>query len=207
VAKLERRQICLDADDLSAGVQILAYIARPHRPDSVAKIFDAWVNQTEKPSRLRPKIATTVKDLLNGFEAARWLQRAILSGGANNKEVFLLDSWQRVPVTGFPGSWPATSLRSNASSRAAEVEGIGNAFRDIWSKRKPILHLALAAGSEIGRLHHSQLIKGLDINLVVTDLSWVKPALAQAEGWAASAQTLSILPPALSWHFLQRDSF
>ncbi len=207
MAKLERLQICLDADDLVAGVQILAYIARPHRPVSVAKVFDAWVNQTEKPSRLRPKIDVTVRHLLNGFEAARWLQRAILSGAANNKEAFLLDSWQRVPVTGFSGSWPATSLRSNALLRANHVQDTGNAFRDIWSKRKPILHLALAAGSEIGRLHHSQLIKGLDINLVVTDLSWVKPALAQAEGWAASAQTLSILPPALSWHFFQRDSF
>jgi hypothetical protein len=207
VAEIHRRKIYLDAGELAAGAEILGYIARPHRPESVIKVIDGWLNQTEKPSRLRPKIDTLVKDLLNGFEAARWLQRAILSGAANTKKIVLLETGQKLNVSGFPGSWPVTSLRSSALKKTYDVEGTGNTIRDIWSRRKPILHLALAAGNEIGKLNKSKAVSGLDINLAVTDWSWVKPTLVQAEGWAVSAQQLSILPLALPWHFLQRDSF
>lgn len=207
MAEIHRRKIYLDAGDLAAGAEILAYIARPHRPESVIKVIDGWLNQTEKPSRLRPKIDTLVKDLLNGFEAARWLHRAILSGAANTKKIVLFESGEKLKVSEFPGSWPVSSLRSSALKKAYEDYAAGNTFRDIWSRRKPILHLALAAGNEIGKLNKSKAVSGLDMNLVVTDWSWVKPTLVQAEGWAFSAQKLSILPLALPWHFLQRDSF
>lgn len=207
MAKSQRRQIRLDSDDLAAASQILAYIARPHRPGSVDQLINAWICNSERPSRLEPKIGTLVKDLLNTFEAARWLQRSILSNFANTKEIMLPDSGLRFKVTGFPGVWPVTSLRRSALARAGGSEGSGNAFRDIWSKRRPVVHLALAAANEMGKLHRAQSSIGLDINLAVRDGSWVKPALLNAEAWARSAQSLSILPLGAQWHFSQRDSF
>lgn len=191
MTEVQRHEVWLAADDNQAALQILAHVSRPHRLEQSVELLKDWMARTGKPSRIEPKMATFQKDLMRAIEAAAWLQNAILAKGSERLPV--MKSYKR----------SLRSMAAKGSDYEQHEEGIGNVIRDVWLKRKEQVHLALAAGNEIGRLHHDNGIKGLDWRLVTTNTTWVEPTLVQSERWAKSADALAIVPLGKLHHFLR----
>lgn len=186
-----RQEIRLSADNRAAALEVIAWIARPHRAEQTVALLQDWLGRSEKPSRINPKMARLEGDLLRAIKAASWLQSAILAKGSERLPV--MDSYKR----------SFRQMAADGSQYEQHEDSIGNEIRNVWSRRKPVAHLALAVGNEIGRLNNEQGVEGFDWRLVIGSPDWVVPALKQAEQWARSAQALEIVPAEGLTHFMR----
>lgn len=161
-------------NDLQAAMQILACIARPHNQSKLeagGNLLQAWFwarkrqrgestpdldfqhGKAFQRSRIEPKLNTFSKDLWNAFVAGRWLQSKLLSDASN------LHPW----FEGFSGlslryqaanHWNrknANRIALDNSHTTSRDDDAGNIRASIWRKRRPIVHMALAAANEICR--------------------------------------------------------
>jgi hypothetical protein len=187
----ERREIRLDDHDVLAAAQILSWIARPHRPESGMKVLNHWYVELQRDrgkvvpdlpfnlmrrNRIEAQFRRLEADCLIGFRAGTWLNWKILSAA--------------------PGPWlgginvSTRELgRRRASARQAkpENETPNNEIRSIWSKRKPVAHLALAAANSIGARYAAHDLRGFGLSWTILNPDWVADALARSEDWFRSA--------------------
>lgn len=192
------KEIWLDENDTVAAAQILAWIARPHRPASAIKVLNHWYwiahrkrggilpdmpFSLEKPGRLEPSFLKLEADCLMAFRAGSWAQSAIL---------------KNTPAPWFKSF--SVGIRARAAVHAGE-DSAGNAIRDIWSRRRPVAHMCLAAGNAIGRLHREQGWIGFGLAGTMRDTSWVQEAIQQAPQWS---RTLAQMPGAVPMHCFRR---
>jgi hypothetical protein len=201
----ERRSIRLDDNDLVAGAQILSWIARPHRPESAVKILNHWYWELQrdrgkqipdlpfalsKRNRIELQFRRLEADCLTGMRAGVWLQWKVLE---NSQHPWFTDA--------------GTSTRELARRRA-ETKGTNtdpaNEIRDIWQKRKPVLHLALSAGDALGRWLTERDLYGFGLSGAVLDPSWVPDAIERSEKWCRSASQFF---PAENFYHFHRDTF
>lgn len=90
------------------------------------------------------------------------------------------------------------------SRRDAENEG--NVIRDIWSRRKPIAHVAIAAANNIARIHQQREVGGFDLEMTVFDPAWVSETVIEAESRARAAMLTGAFKERQLYRF-HRDSF
>jgi hypothetical protein len=96
--------------------------------------------------------------------------------------------------------------RRQLPSKRRDLEAEGNVIRDIWSKRKPVAHLAAAAANGIALEHRTNNISGFDLEMAVFNPVWVAAALEEAESRARGAALAGAFR-ILDLHRFHRDSF
>ena len=176
---VQRPVVRVTDNDLLAAMQILACIARPPNPKEPLKqgkleaggnLLQAWFWSRKRHrgdktpeldflhaksfqrSRIEDKLRTFSKDLYNAFEAGRWLQYKIL-GDASRLDPSLsgfrgislrslaADHWNRKN---------ATRLAYDHGYTYSGLDDASNIRASIWTKRRPVVHMALAARNAIG---------------------------------------------------------
>ena len=184
----ERPEIRLDDNDVVAAAQILSWVARPHRPESGVDLLQHWywrlfqIRGREVPElpfdlRARKRIEAQFKrleiDCIAGFRAGMWLQWKIL----DHSEC----SW----FANFSMSTRELSRRRAAAKHPAreEYRNPDNEIRDIWSRRKPIAHLALSAGNAIASWLAKRDLQGFGLSGAMLQPDWVAEAIEKSEDW------------------------
>lgn len=205
----DRLDIRLDDHDLIAGAQILAWIARPHRPESGVELLNHWFLarrrhrgdplpalpfELKKPNRIEYQLAKFRTDLMRGFRAGLWFEQRSMSGP--NRPALLRNFDVKI----------RSLARRQLPIARRDPENEGNIVRDIWSRRKPIAHLAIAAGSTIARLHQEREVVGFDLEMTVFDPIWVSEAISESESRAGGSFLTGALQPEQLYRF-HRDSF
>lgn len=190
-----RRQITLASDDTAAAAQILAWIARPHRQEDAEGILRQFVMKhwqmaegtppdgfaLDKPSRLQPRLLTLQDDIQKAFKAARWFQAMVLRGDGSSA----FSGFDKISKRKLAADYSGYHQRENA---------IGPTIKRLWKAREAVAHMCIAAGNSIGRLHVECGQKGLDLRLPMFHAGeWVSDAVAQAEGWARTADHFGII--------------
>ena len=200
----DRQSVRLDPDDTVAAAQILAWVSRPHRPESAVKVLNHWywLNwrkagrplpeafdlALEKPGRIEGPFRKLEADCLAAFRAGAWAQSALLKAAPHH----WFDSFDT-------GIRKLGERRANARGTAA-----GNEIRDIWSKRKAVAHMCLASANAVGGLHHERGWVGFGLSGTMLNPVWVAEAIEQSEVWARSLRRLPNPTPLVRFH---RDSF
>lgn len=190
----ERYALRIDGDDTVAAAQILACIARPpceempDRHEKAIKVLNHWywanhrkaggempkiTFPLEKPGRLVGPMLRLQEDCLTAFRAGAWLQFALLKEAPHH--------WFNSCDVGV------TAL---ATDRVG-MENRGNEITRVWSRRKPVLHLCLAAGNALGRHHRERGWNGFGLTGAMLQPSWVNEAIEQSEDWARTILRLS----------------
>lgn len=187
----QRHEVRLDDLDMVAGAQILAWIAMPHRPQPGVRLLNQWFwarrrfrkesvpdlpFELGKPNRLTSQLVQFDRRVLDAFRAGVWFDRR---------------QWAMIPgngplAAGMRGL--GASTRQLAKSHAGR-NGIeqGNAIRAIWSKRKPVLHLASAAVEVLAARYADEERQGFDLERTVFWPNWVADTINRAEQKAEAA--------------------
>lgn len=185
----DRHAIRLDDRDIVAAAQILAWIALPHRPEDGVNLLEKWFwgrrkyrGETSPPtdsdlrrSRLEPQLEKFRQYVLCGIRAGTWFAMRTLSGPDRSP------MFRKFNVT--VRSLAKRRLPSNRRDSEAE----GNVIRDIWSKRKPVAHLADAASDAIAAEHRAMNIASFDLEMTLFNSVWVAKAIDGAESRARAA--------------------
>lgn len=178
------RDIRLDDRDLIAGAQILAWIAMPHRPQPGVRLLEQWFwarrryrgesvphlpFDRNKQGRITVQLAQFNKRVLEGFRAGLWFDRRC---------------WASLPadgpiLSGFRGMGASTRRLAKSYADRSGIEQ-GNAIRAIWSKRKPVLHLASAAVEVLASRYADEDRRGFDLERTVFWPSWVAETIERA---------------------------
>lgn len=209
-AAIARRSLRLHEWDVAAGAQILAWVAYPHRPEHGVKLLENWfwarrVFRKEaipelpfplkKRNRLEAQLRQFEHNFLNGIRAGLWFQRHCFA---------------KVPGEGPLAStircWGASIRRLALSQSDRRGTAPANEIRRIWSQRKPVLHLAQAAGEMIAELHHEEGRRCFNLERTVFQPNWVNRTLERSEGLAQLAAKLDAFPLGGFYRF-HRDSF
>ena len=198
----ERPAVRLDDDDMIAGAQILAWIARPHRPDSAMKILDHWRRELQRgwgrPDPVpgaslmrRNLIERQFRRLewqcLGGFRAGQWFQTAIL---------------QRAPHPWFDAFTDGVTRLATARVDGG-ASAISNEMR-AWSNRKPVAHLCLSSGNALGRWLYHRELHGFGLSGALLHPTWVSEAIDMSEQWARDMPGQIDVRKAVRFH---RDTF
>ncbi|MFN3846417.1 MAG: hypothetical protein ACK4RZ_11455 [Paracoccaceae bacterium] len=195
----DRREIWLDGNDTIAAAQIISWIARPKQPERAMKVLNHWYWIRHRklgnslpdecfnlmmPKRMEGQfLRIQDKDCRDAFRAAAWAQHAILKASP--------------PMFGRKLS--DRGIRSLAAAGVDDEEQVGNEISKIWSKRKPVAHMCLAAGNAIGRHHRERGWCGFGLSGSLLQPTWVTEAIEQSEEWARSFRHLP--NPANYFHF------
>jgi len=203
-----------------AGAQILAWIAMPHRPQPGVRLLNQWFwarrrfrkervpvlpFELGKPNRITAQLVQFDRRVLDAFRAGAWFDR---------RRVF--DHWRwidREKLTVLPEGSPivaglrgfGASTRQLAKSYAGR-NGIeqGNAIRAIWSRRKPVLHLASAAAEVLAARYADENRQGFDLERTVFWPNWVADTIDRAEQKAEAAARYGVFPLS-DFHRFHRD--
>lgn len=202
-------ELRLDDHDLIAGVQILAWIAMPHRPQPGVRLLEQWFwarrrrrkenvpslpFQLIKQGRLVTQLAQFERRSLEAFRAGLWFDRRV---------------WAALPaggpiLTGIQSMGASTRRLANSYADRNGIEQ-GNAIRTIWSKRKPVLHLASAAAEILASRHADEDRRGFDLERTVFQPDWVSETIERAEQKANFAAKLGVFPRACFYRFHRDD--
>ena len=192
-------------DDRVAAMQILACIARPHRPASAGELMQQWFWARARHRReglplelalpvpdkdkLAAKLPALSKDIKAAIRAGDWLKMKCAD-----------------EVTSYGLSLRQQGARQwNAAHKAddhttSRTDEAASAKQRIWNKRRPVVHMALAAREELRELHPEGLP---DLEAVVFHPIWVSGALQRAESYAEAAIRHQILRPGEPWRFMR----
>ena len=207
----ERRAIRLDARDMVAGAQILSWIALPHRPAHGVALLNHWYWARRRfRGESVPALPFTLKKLSR-------IEGQLQNFNARVMDAFLAGVWfQRRQLTVLPDSgglilsavkaWSASTR--TLAQRRADLRGTAQPqeIRAIWSTRKPVLHLALAAGEMLAEHYHSEGRQGFDLERTVFWPNWVPATIDRAERIASQACRFGAFEPHQFYRF-HRDSF
>jgi hypothetical protein len=195
MTEAQRHEYILDPNDTAAAAQILSWIARPHRQAGAERLLRQFVMKSaqlagwappneiklEKPTRLETQILNLQGDILKAFEAAHWFQTKVLRG--DGSQIF----------SGFP-KISQRSLAARWSGYRKDEASIGPVMERLWKRREQVVHMCLAAGNAIGKMHHERGQQGFDLRLPMFHADeWVGHAIAQAEGWARTSNQFGIV--------------
>jgi hypothetical protein len=206
-----RREIRLDTDDLIAGAQILAWIAMPHRPQSGVHLLEQWCwarrryrgesvpilpYNLSKQSRITVQLAQFNRRVLEGFRAGLWFDRRCNAALPANQGPIL-------NAIRSMGASTRVLARSYAARHGVEQ---GNAIRAIWSKRKPVLHLASATVEVLCSHYAGEDRCGFDLERMVFWPNWVSETIELAEQTARHSSRFGAFRLSDFYRF-HRDSF
>jgi hypothetical protein len=150
----------------------------------------------KKPSRLAPQLSTFRYKVLQGFRAGQWFELRVLSG-PNRPPMFI----------GVDVSIRSLARRQlHPSRRGGEPEAEGNPIRDVWSRRKPLAHMAIAAMNSIAVVHEARKVRGFDLEMTLSDPVWVAEAIESSESRARTAVLTGAFRPEQLYRF-HRDTF
>lgn len=207
----ERRAIRLDARDMVAGAQILSWIALPHRPAHGVALLNHWYWARRRFRKEGvPALPFTLKKLnriegqLQNFNAR--VSDAFLAGVWLQRRSFSALPGEGGPIASMLKAWGA-STKSQAQRRAV-LRGTAQSqeIRDIWSRRKPVLHLAWAAGETLADRYHCEGRQGFDLERTVFWPDWVPATIDRAEQIASQVCRFGAFDPG-QFHRFHRDSF
>lgn len=171
------RDIRLDDRDLIAGAQILAWIAMPHRPQPGVHLLEQWYwsrrryrkenvpplpYDLSKQSRITLQLAQFNRRVLEGLRAGIWFHRRCLVGVPGDGLI----------LTGLRGMGASTRRLARMCADRTGVEQ-ANAIRAIWSRRKPVLHLASAAAEVLAARYADEDRRGFDLERTIFWPNWV----------------------------------
>lgn len=211
----DRSVVRVTDNDLVAAMQILACIARPHRPASAGELMQQWLWARKRyrkeglpadleiavPDKnvIESKLVALAKDISAGLEAGEWLQMkwAACSDG--------------VLVRAMGASIRQQAARKwNEEHRAGIKQGQGHvtsrddqtaiAKQRIWTKRRPVAHMSLAVRDIAAEVFKET---PRELEALLFNPTWINDALARAETYAEVAVSHRILRPGESWHFLR----
>ena len=172
-----QREIRLDDRDLIAGAQILAWIAMPHRPQPGVHLLEQWYwsrrryrkenvpslpYNLSKQSRITLQLAQFNRRLLEGLRAGVWFERRCLAAVPGDGPI----------TTVLRGMGASTRQLARMYANRTGVEQ-SNAIRDIWSRRKPVLHLASAAAQVLAVRYADEDRRGFDLERTIFWPNWV----------------------------------
>lgn len=203
------REIRLDDRDLIAGAQILSWIALPHRPEAGVRLLEQWFwarrrfrGETvphlpfdlNKRGRITAQLAQFEKRVLEGLRAGLWFDRR---------------QWSALPaggpiLSGLRGMGASTRRLARLYAQRNGIEE-ANAIRAIWSKRKPVLHLASATAEVLGARYAAEGRRGFDLERTVFWPNWVEETIERAERKAEFAARYSGFPLP-GFHRFHRDN-
>lgn len=215
----DRRLILLDRNDVVCAAQILGWVAYPHRPEHGVNLLNQWFYSRrrsrgeeipplpfdlKKKNRIESQLPKLQESVLDGLRSGIWFNRRMmnalnrdeLDGGILNGIVEAL----------------SMSTRSLATNRAERKEHLdiygdtGNEIRKIWTKRKPVLHLALAAGNAIAEAYYKEDRRGFDLGRTVFQPDWLDDVFNAAEShaiWADKHCDFELK----NFYKFERDSF
>jgi hypothetical protein len=181
----ERRSIHLDQDDVVAAAQILSWIARPNRPESGVKVLNHWYHANQKklgrpipplpfdlmkPNRIETQFIKLQADCLIALEAGQWFNVTIL---------------RNCPHPWFESYKQSVTRLSHNRAEHRQTDK-SNELRDVWIKRKPVLHLCLSAGNALGRWLQERDLFGFGLAGAMIEPTWVDEAVEWSEKWARS---------------------
>lgn len=94
------------------------------------------------------------------------------------------------------------------AQRRADLHGTDQAgeIRAVWSKRKPVAHLAWSTLEVLGAKYAEEQRQGFDLERTLFHPDWVGAAIDAAENKAALAARLGLFPLS-AFHRFHRDSF
>ena len=213
---LERSIVRVTDEDRLASMQILACIARPHRPASAGELMQQWFWARKRHRReglpenlavrvpdkdkVAPKLDKLSTDIRDALKAGEWLKlQWAVKSAANNG----------VKVKGFSLRAMAAKEWNRRNKEQIELDNDWIGSRDdrtasvrqkVWIKRRPVAHMALAVREELRELHPQGLP---DLEAVVFNPAWVPAALERAEGYAEAAIHHEILKPNEPWLFIR----
>lgn len=209
---MNRRAIRLDDSDLIAGAQILSWIALPHRPEFGVALINQWYWARKKfrgepvpvlpwplkkQSRFETQLSIFDRKVLDGLRAGLWLQRKCWAA--------LPEEWPSPIVQAFRSAGASTrALAAARSHKRGSAQA--NEIRDIWTRHKPISHLAWAVADTLGGIYADEGREGFDLERTVFLPNWVSEALDRAENVAANAEKSQVVPISELYRF-HRDSF
>ena len=216
LAATERPIVRVTDRDLVAAMQILACIARPHRPASAGELMQQWFWARRRHRRegfqpelevrvpdkdkIAPKLDKLSRDIRDALRAGEWL---MLQWSAKSAE--------RNGVTVKGASVRALAARQWNREHTAAIAADGDWIdsRDdrtapvrqrVWIKRRSVAPMALAVRQELRERYPDGLP---DLEAVVFDPAWVAGALDRAEGYATVAIEHQILEPGEPWRFIR----
>ena len=178
------REIRLDNRDMVAGAQILAWIAMPHRPQPGVHLLNQWFwarrrfrkegipplpFELRKQNRLSLQLAQFNKRVLDGFRAGIWFDRRCWS---------VLPGEGAISI-GLRGMGASTRRLAQSYSERTGIEP-SNAIRAIWSKRKPVLHLASATAHVLAERFADEDRRGFDLERTLFWPNWVAETIERA---------------------------
>ncbi len=198
-------------DDCTAAMQILACIARPHRPASAGELMQQWLwarkryRREDLPDdlavpvpdkdRIEAKLPALAKDIVNGLEAGQWLKTKWM---AESDGVIVKAFGKSIRQQGAQ-RWNADhvgDIKRGEAHATSRDDQTATAKQRIWIKRRPVAHMALAVRNEMR--------EGLaDLEELVFNPSWVQASLERAEAYAEVATQLKILKPGEPWRFIR----
>jgi hypothetical protein len=200
----DRKEICLDSNDVIAAAQIVSWIARPHRPESGVSILNQWywINRKkaggslpnrfdlklEKPGRIGRSFQKLEADCIMALRAGIWAQAAVLKATPHH--------WFENFTTGIRALGEARAVERGSSA--------GNEIRDVWSKRKSVAHLCLAATNALAAHHQKRNWIGFGLRGAMLEPDWVSEAIEHSHEWSRSLAKLPNASPTI--HFY-RDNF
>jgi hypothetical protein len=162
----ERIRERLDDNDTIAAAQILSWIARPHR--RLESSFSLLLPSEKKPYIVESQRPAFRKDFLRGLEAGRWFDAKALAADPD---------WESRTL--FPPEHSSTRRMARRSASRLNLDE-DNAIKRVWSKRKPIAHIASAARTA---LVTKSLVNDLLLDpwAFVADPDWVQGVIHEAE--------------------------
>lgn len=187
----QRQEVRLDDWDVVAGAQILAWVAMPHRHQAGVHLLNQWFwarrrlrkesvpvlpFELGKPSRLWAQLVQFDRRVLDGFRAGVWFDRRQLAVIPGDGPI----------VAGLRGLGASTRQLAKSYAGRNGIEQ-GNAIRGIWSKRRPVLHLASAAAEVLAARYADEDRQGFDLERTVFWPNWVEDTISRAEQKAEAA--------------------
>jgi hypothetical protein len=199
-------------DDCTAALQIIACIARPKRPASAGELMQQWFWARKRyrreglpecleikipdKNKITAKLPALRKDILNAWESGRWLLRRCAADCGGEVADRYGASFRQLGAKHWNDTHRRGITKGDLSEASSSRDESAVAKQIIWTKRRPVAHMALAV--------LSTMRQELDtLEELTFDTSWVSEALDVAEVWADNAISLGILKPEEPWRFLR----
>lgn len=205
MAERARHRQTLSPDDTVAALQVLAFLAYPHKPDYAITILQEWARHRinlrderrawpirEKWSRLEPKLRRLDDMIKRRLKGSYWLRLQV-----NQRAELLANN-----STGCPTH--AAGQRACARRFGAPAGEEKNIIRDYWTASRSVAHLGLATGDAILlALEPEERERPWDLTRVAFKPDWVAQAIHDAERNAVVAAQSGVIPLADAIEFLR----
>lgn len=202
--------------DLVAAMQILACIARPHRPASAGELMQQWFWARKRyrregfppeleiripdKDRIAPKLNKLSTDIKDALRAGEWLMLQWSAKATERNGAVVKGASVRALAARQWNLEHAAQIAADGDWIDSRDDRTSSVRQRIWFKRRPVAPMALAVRQELREKYPDGLP---DLEAVVFDPTWVAGALDRAEGYTAAAIEYQILKPGEPWRFIR----